>query len=157
MDLDLNRANFRAVTAQARRITEVLIILHPTHMRCNYRADGATVRRIIRVAAYVFVDWTGVKACAATDAIQALALLFLSQQIGSAIIEQDDVHFLWPVGFIGLARAADDGVVYGKVLSGAVRSQQGPIQTQIGYGWDDLLDTYDSDMYFRESSAKPRP
>ncbi len=78
------------------------------------------------MAADIFIYGTSIQTGAATDTIQTLALLFIFQDIGPAIIEQYHIHIGGTIRFIALSGAGDDGIVYRYSLPGTKSGKQGP-------------------------------
>lgn len=79
MDVNFDRTYLRTFAAKAGSIAKMFERFHSPEVRSDQGADRTAVCGVICVAAYVFVNRTSVKACAATDAIQPLPLFFLSE------------------------------------------------------------------------------
>src|SRR5690606_29603718 len=88
-------------------------------------------------------------------AIEALALFFLSEECGSSVIQQNDIHFVRPVRFVFLPGATNNTVVYRQALPGSMRCQQGPEEIKIGQRRDDFFNADDSNMYLGERGGEP--
>src|SRR6201996_1702311 len=72
-NIDLDRADFVAGSAQRRRIGKRLRVLHVKELRREYCTDGTRVNGAIGVASCLPIDRTGVETSAAADAVQRLS------------------------------------------------------------------------------------
>ncbi len=131
MEVDLYRAHFCAVATKRRCITEMFPFFHVTHIGCDHCTDRSAVCCCVCVAAYVLVNRTSIQACAAAYTVKTFALLFIVQNIGASVVEQDNVHFIWTVCFTRLFRTADHGIVHGYRLARSVCCKQWPEQPQV--------------------------
>src|ERR1700730_5473815 len=117
MQIDLHRAGLGASATKRRRVGEVFPIHQTAQVRRNNRADRPLVSGRIGVAADIPVNRANVQTSSATDAVERIPLLGISQQLSSSIVQKDNMKFLWPIGFAWLTRAADQGVVAGYLLA----------------------------------------
>ena len=77
--------------------------------------------------------------------MERVALLGVGQELGAAVVEQDDVVFLRAVAFAGLARAAVHGIVAGHGLAGAGGGEHRQEKREVGELRQDLLDAQQRD------------
>src|SRR6185437_14859153 len=89
----LDRAYFRTVTAQRRSIAEVFPFAQILEMGCDHRTDRPAVGGTVTVPADVLIDGACVETGAASDAIEAFSGFGIGEDIGTAVVEQDDDHF----------------------------------------------------------------
>ncbi len=123
MQIDLDRADFRAVSAERGCIAQVLPFLHFLQMGGNNGADRPAIGGAIAVAADIFIDGAGIETGAAAYTVEAFAGLGIGEYIRPAVVEQDEDHFIGAVRLTGLARAGNDGIIGGHPLTGAIGCQ----------------------------------
>ena len=119
MKIDFHRAGVGARAAERRRIGQMLKFVETAQVGRKHAADRALIRGAVTVAADRAKHRTRVQTRAAANALQHVALLCVRQQFAAAVVEQDHVKLLGAVGFVRLARAADQRVVAGDGLAGA--------------------------------------
>ena len=96
-NVDLHRTNFRARPAKAGCKRKPWIFSHTMELR---RDDGANRTRVhprITVAANLAVNRTVIQACATADAIERLPPVRIGQQLGPAIVDQDQIELFRPI------------------------------------------------------------
>src|SRR5690242_707987 len=132
------RTNTGARSAERRSVGEMIEIA-PSQMWRKHAADGTRIGCSISVPAHVAEHGTDVKACAAADAVQYLALFLMRQQRATAVVHQHNMEFFRTVGFARTARTADQGPVGCDRLSGSGGGQHRPERGQVFEARNDLL------------------
>src|SRR6187549_2855932 len=105
--------------------------IHALQVRGDNTADRATVGSAISMSTNILINGTGIQAGAASDTIQAFSLLWILKNVGTAVIQQDHVHFFRSVSFIFLSWPGYDGIVNRDLLSCSKSREQRPEQTQV--------------------------
>ncbi len=96
MQRDADRASLPAGAAEARGVGQVLRVLLSLEERGYDGAYRAGVGRAVGVAAGLAVDRADVQAGAAADAVEGL-LELRAEQLGAAVVHEDEVQLLRPV------------------------------------------------------------
>ena len=97
------------------------------------------------MAAGLAVDRADVEAGAAADAAEDLPA-FAGEHLGPAVVDEDDVHLLGPVGLGGVAGAGDELRVDREVLRGGGAAEQVQQDAEVAVARDDLLDPDEDDV-----------
>ena len=155
-DVDLNRTHLGACSTQARRKRQPRILLDSVKLRCQDRSDRARVHPGIIVPANLAIHRTMIQACPATDAIQRLALAFVGQHFGAAVVEQDQIELVRPINFARPPGTAHERRVNGHRLSRGAAPQDGQENRQILRPRNDLLNAGDRNVDFRRRMGQPR-
>src|ERR1700681_2263133 len=113
MQIDLHRAGLGASATRRLRVGEMFPIHQTAQVGRNDRADRTLVSGRIGVAADIPVNRANIQTSAATDAVERIPLLGISQQLSSSIVQKDNMKFLWAICFARLTWAANQGVVTG--------------------------------------------
>ena len=133
---------------------KVWIVLQTLEQRRDSGADRAGVDRAIGVSATNFAVYgAGVEAGSAANAAEEFAGFF-AENLGAAVVEENDVELLRAIGFARLAGASDDGGVDGEWLSGRAAGEKLEKDGEVVELWDDFLDAHERDMDARYPDRK---
>ena len=124
----------------------------PAQLRREDRADRAGIDGAVRLAAGPLVDRADVQARGAPDAAQRLAPERVGQDVGPAVVEQDQVEGLRPVA--GRDAGPDRGVRV-HPLRGRRAREQLEEDLEVAPRRDELLDAHDRDEDLGERQAHP--
>src|SRR5688572_33242122 len=106
------------------------------------------------MTANIFIYRAGIQAGSTTDAVEALSLFLISQDICTAIVEKDHIHFLWSICFILLTGTSNNSIINCYPLPCSKSCQQWPEQSKIHHGRNDLFNSCNYDMRFWPGTAK---
>src|SRR5580658_4585735 len=111
MEVDADRARFRAGAAKRGGRGKVFPILETAQMGRNDRANRTLIGRAVGVPADVSENRAHIQARAAADAVERVALFGVGQKFRAAIVEQDNMKLFRAVALARLARPAVKRVV----------------------------------------------
>jgi hypothetical protein len=134
----------------------MLPLLQTAQVRRNDGTDRPAVNRAVSVPADIAKDRTDVQTRPAADATQCIPLLGIGQQQGSLIVQQHDMEFLRPVGFIRFPRPAIQGVVTRDRLARAHHRQHRQKEREILEARQHLLDADQRDHRPGQRRRQPR-
>jgi hypothetical protein len=96
-----------------------------------------------------------IQARAAADAEQRLALSGIGENLGAAVVEKDDIKFVGPVRFSGLACSSETGCVDRQRLTGSAASQKFQENGQILRAGNQLLNAGEGDVNAGRGTGQP--
>ena len=122
-------------------------------MRRDDLANRAGVDRAVGVAANAAVHRAMVHACAAADALQGFAQLFVGVGLRAAVVQQHQMHLARAVFFAGLARARDHIEIGGDGLAGGRARQDGIQRNHVAEFFHHFFNAGDGDVHVRHGGA----
>ena len=150
VERDFDRARFEASAAQRRGIGELSRRSGGSQEGRENRSDRPAVHRAVSVPADVSVHRAHVETCAATNAIEHVLKLGITEQLGAAIVHDDDVNLFGSVLFERTFRSGDDVEVGGELLPRGASREQVRHDLEIAPGGNDALHAHQHDVRIGE-------
>ena len=113
--------------------------------RCEHGAYGAGINAAVGVSAGLAVDGAHVEARAAADAAEDLAAV-AGEHVGAAVVDENHMHLLRPVGLCGRLGAADELGVNRELLGGGGTGKEVEEESEVAVARQDFFDADERDM-----------
>src|SRR6266568_5414333 len=96
-NVNLDRTDLVARSAQGGSIREGFSLLHAHQLRCENSPNGTGVDRAIGMTARAGIDRANIETGTATDTVQRLTTDLVSKDVSTSVVEQHQVERLWAI------------------------------------------------------------
>src|SRR5450755_2300053 len=126
MQINLYRTNARTSAAQRRRIRKMFELLNAVQMRSQHTPDRPRISRPISMSADMAKHRTDIQTRSTTNTVQHFALLRISEQLATTVIDQHHVELFRSIHLACLSRSANHRAVSRNALPSARSREHRP-------------------------------